>query len=172
MWYKIIEGVLVSSLIFCSCLNTATAETSTMVPEVRGDFYLSCIEEEETEKGETEEELATQYEKDLIAIVTMGEAEGECEEGKRLVIDTILNRVDSEHFPNTIEEVVYQPGAFEAMWNGRVNKSYDMTGIYEMIDEELENRTNSDVVFFTAGQYGAYGKPLFSVGNHYFASYE
>ena len=30
---------------------------------------------------------------ELIAIVTMAEAEGECEEGKRLVIDTILNRV-------------------------------------------------------------------------------
>ena len=30
----------------------------------------------------------------LIALVTMAEAEGEPELGKRLVIDTILNRVD------------------------------------------------------------------------------
>ena len=35
---------------------------------------------------------------ELIALVTMAEAEGECEEGKRLVIDTILNRVDSGTF--------------------------------------------------------------------------
>lgn len=39
---------------------------------------------------------------ELVALVTMAEAEGECEEGKRLVIDTILNRVDSASFPNTV----------------------------------------------------------------------
>lgn len=128
---------------------------------------LNCAEEE----IEKTEELATQYEKDLIAIVTMGEAEGESEEGKRLVIDTILNRVDSEYFPDTIEEVIYQPYQFEAMWNGRIYESYDMTGLYDIIDEELEDRLNSDVIFFTAGRYGNYGTPLFQVGNHYFASY-
>ena len=35
----------------------------------------------------------TQEEIELIALVTMAEAEGECEYGQRLVIDTILNRV-------------------------------------------------------------------------------
>lgn len=53
---------------------------------------------------------------ELIALVTMAEAEGECEEGKRLVIDTILNRVDSISFPNTVYEVVYQPSQFSSMW--------------------------------------------------------
>lgn len=38
----------------------------------------------------------TQEEIDLIALVTMGEAEGETELGKRLVIDTILNRLVKE----------------------------------------------------------------------------
>ena len=55
---------------------------------------------------------------ELIALVTMAEAEGECEEGKRLVIDTILNRVDSEHFPDTVYDVIYQPNQFSSMWNG------------------------------------------------------
>lgn len=55
---------------------------------------------------------------ELIALVTMAEAEGECEEGKRLVIDTILNRVNSDSFPNTVYEVVYQPSQFSSMWNG------------------------------------------------------
>lgn len=36
----------------------------------------------------------TQEEIDLIALCVMAEAEGEPEEGQRLVIDTILNRVD------------------------------------------------------------------------------
>ena len=44
----------------------------------------------------------------IIALLTMAEAEGECEEGQRLVIDTVLNRVDDPHFPDNIYDVVYQ----------------------------------------------------------------
>lgn len=113
---------------------------------------------------------ATVTEIALIAMVTMAEAEGESEEGKRLVIDTILNRVDSDYWPDTIEEVIYQPGQFSSMWNGRINKCYVTDEIRELVIEELANRTNYDVVYFTAGAYGQYGKPMFQVGNHYFAS--
>ena len=74
---------------------------------------------------------------ELIALVTMAEAEGECEEGKRLVIDTILNRVDSEHFPNTISEVIYQPHQFSSMWNGRVDRCYVNEDICQLVKEEL-----------------------------------
>lgn len=119
-----------------------------------------------------EKELATEEEIDLIALVTMAEAEGEPEEGKRLVIDTILNRVDSIYFPDTIYDVIYQKHAFEAMWNGRVDKCYVMEDIRQLVIEELRDRTNYDVVFFTAGRYGKYGNPMMQVGNHYFASYE
>lgn len=59
----------------------------------------------------------TQEEIDLIALVTMGEAEGETELGKRLVIDTILNRIDHTSFPDTVYDVVYQPNQFSVMWN-------------------------------------------------------
>lgn len=44
---------------------------------------------------------------ELLALVTVAEAEGESEYGKRLVIDTILNRVDAKSFPNTIRGVIY-----------------------------------------------------------------
>ena len=45
-------------------------------------------------KESIEEPIVSMSEEDisLIALITMAEAEGECEEGKRLVIDTILNR--------------------------------------------------------------------------------
>ena len=108
---------------------------------------------------------------DLIALVVMAEAEGESEEGKRLVIDTILNRVDSEHFPNTVEEVIYQPNQFSSMWNGRADRCYATDDICQLVKEELKLRTNYDVMFFTAGHYGEYGSHMFPVGNHYFSSY-
>ena len=106
---------------------------------------------------------------ELLALVTMAEAEGENEEGKRMVIDTILNRVDSERFDNTISEVIYAPNQFTSMWNGRVDRCYVADDIYQLVIEELTNRTNYDVLYFTAYQYGAYGTPMFQIGNHYFS---
>ena len=106
---------------------------------------------------------------ELIALLTMAEAEGECEEGKRLVIDTVLNRVDSDEFPNTVKNVIYQKNQFTSMWNGRVDRCYVMEEICQLVEEELESRTNSEVIFFHAGKYGKYGTPLFSVENHYFS---
>ena len=106
---------------------------------------------------------------ELLALVTMAEAEGENEEGKRMVIDTILNRVDSERFDNTISEVIYAPNQFTSMRNGRVDRCYVADDICQLVIEELTNRTNYDVLYFTAYQYGAYGTPMFQIGNHYFS---
>ena len=104
-------------------------------------------------------------------MVTMAEAEGECEEGKRLVIDTVLNRVDSEYFPDTVYKVVYQENQFSSMWNGRVERVMATEELCQMVEEEIESRTNTDVIFFNAEHYSEYGEPLFQVGNHYFSSY-
>ena len=106
----------------------------------------------------------------LLALVTMAEAEGESEKGKRLVIDTILNRVDSKQFPNTIRGVVYQKNQFTSMWNGRINKCYVKKDIRRLVVQEINRRTNRNVMYFTAGRYGNYGKPMFRIGNHYFSS--
>lgn len=114
----------------------------------------------------------TEEEIDLIALVTMAEAEGESECGKRLVIDTILNRLDSEHFPNTISEVIYQPNQFSCMWNGRVDRCYVKDDIRQLVEEELLEIKNSKVIFFCAGGYIRYGTPLFKEGNHYFSSWK
>ena len=114
----------------------------------------------------------TDEEIDLIALVTMAEAEGECEEGKRLVIDTILNRVESIYFPNTVYEVVYQPNHFSAMWCDRITKCYVDEDIRQLVIEECKARLDYEVVFFTAGRYGKYGEPMYQVGNHYFSSYD
>ena len=139
------------------------------------------VEEIVTETTATVEEVTTIEEEpvlpysdeeiDLLALVTMAEAEGEPDDGKRLVIDTILNRVDHERFPDTIHDVVYQSGQFTSMWNGRVDRCYVKDDIYQLVLEELEHRTNYDTIFFHAGRYSSYGTPIFQVGNHYFSSY-
>lgn len=117
------------------------------------------------------EPLMSDADIELITLVTMGEAEGESEEGKRLVIDTILNRKDSPHFPDTVYDVVWEPNQFSVMWNGRLDRCYIDEDICELVREELEDRKNRDVIFFNSRNYSKYGEPLFKVGNHYFSSY-
>lgn len=125
-------------------------------------------EPEEAPKPDME---LTDEEIDLIALVTIGEAEGEEELGKRLVIDAILNRVDSLYFPNTVKEVIYQTGQFTCVRNGRLVRCKVTEPVRELVKNEAFRRINHDVIFFTAGGYGKYGKPMFKEGNHYFCSY-
>lgn len=106
---------------------------------------------------------------DLIALITMAEAEGECEEGQRLVIDVILNRLEFECFSDTVYEIVYRPKQFTSTVNGRVDRCYVKDSIRQLVIEELEFQTNYDIVYFRAGHYGC-GTPAFKVGNHYFST--
>ena len=129
------------------------------------------VETHERFTPEPETEL-TIDEMELIALITMAEAEGECELGKRLVIDTILNRRDSVYFPDTIEGVIYQQNAFECLYNGRVDRCYVMGDIVQLVREEALKRKNYRVLFFCAGDYSIYGTPLFKVDHHYFSTYE
>ena len=105
---------------------------------------------------------------ELIAIITMAEAEDQPEYGQRLVIDTILNRVDSPKFPNTIHDVIYSPNQFTCVWNGRADRCYVMDSIYQLVLEECVSRSDYDVMFFCEGGYIGNGPALFQVGGHYF----
>lgn len=165
---------LVAIFVFASSLTCASAEEP-IVYDIQPPIYRILDGWDDPiyiSEPEPEKELATEEEIELIALVTMAEAEGECEEGKRLVIDTILNRVDSSYFPDTIHEVVYQPNQFSSMWNGRLDRCEVKEDICQLVREELESRYNSDCVFFRAHRYSDYGTPMFQVGGHYFSSYE
>ena len=161
------EDTVASSSSPVAIYESMKPEIKAMVIEKR-EIVEEVVEEPEQEELQyslTDEEI------DLLALVTMAEAEGECEEGQRLVIDTILNRVDSElrYFPDTVYDVVYQKNAFSSMHNGRVNRCYVKEEIRQLVIEELQERTNYDVLYFYAKKYGKYGTPMFAVGNHYFS---
>lgn len=114
----------------------------------------------------TEEEIT------LIAKLTIAESGNQSDYGKRLVIDTVLNRMDSPYFPDTVEGVIFQKYQFSPVWNGGIDKYVPDEHIIDLVKEEINDRTNSEVIFFTAGKYGPYGVPLFQVEDHYFSKYE
>ena len=98
-----------------------------------------------------------------IAKVAYHEANNQSELGKRLVIDTILNRVESDEFPNTIEGVLSQPGQY-------CNPSkYPPDDYYRLVAEELYFRTNSKVLWYRTKRYHKYGVPIIKEGDHYFS---
>ena len=117
-----------------------------------------------------EENVYTREEIELMAIVTMAEAEGESEYGKRLVIDTILNRVEHDDFPDTVAEVIYQRNQFECLSNGRINRCEVREDFIKLVEEENAGRQNYACVFFNARGYSRYGVPLFQVDGHYFSA--
>lgn len=179
----VILALCVSSIFSITVLSNSEKNNEEVeTPEIPSETYISSTIEFSSEKEPVaviseepeEEQESSLSDKDiaLIALVTMAEAEGECEEGKRLVIDTILNRMDSEHFPDTAYDVIYQPYQFSSMWNGRVDRCEVREDICQLVREELASRTNYEVIFFTAGCYSDYGVPMFQVENHYFSRYE
>jgi len=105
---------------------------------------------------------------DLIALITMAEAEGECEDGQRLVIDVILNRLEFDCFSNNVYDIIYSPKQFTSTVNGRTDRCYVKEEIRQLVIEELQLQMNYDVVYFRTGHYGC-GTPAFKVGNHYFS---
>lgn len=55
---------------------------------------------------------------EMLMKIAMAEAEGESVEGKALVMLVVLNRIWNENFPNTIEEVIFQPKQFSPVKEG------------------------------------------------------
>lgn len=106
-----------------------------------------------------------------IARLAMAEAEGESELGRRLVIDTVLNRVEDEHFPDTVAGVIFQDKQFTPVRNGRFDRCHATDENVALVKEEMMCRTNRKVIFFNAGHYSKYGNPLFQEGGHYFSEY-
>lgn len=106
---------------------------------------------------------------DLLALCVMAEAEGESELGKRLVVDTILNRIAHPDFPDSIRDVIEYPGAFTSFTNGRIDRVEPTEEIFRLVAEELDKQTNEEVLYFTAGDWPAYGEPLLQEGAHYFS---
>lgn len=74
----------------------------------------------------------------MLQKMAVAEAEGEGVWGQALVIQTILNRVDSPDFPNSVYDVIYQENQFTSISNGRYDKvepNKDSQQAYELLDD-------------------------------------
>lgn len=111
----------------------------------------------------------------LLEKIAMAEAESEDTEGKALVMLVVLNRVWDAGFPNTIEEVIMQDGAFTPVSNGRYDKvepDADCMKAMELITVEHWDESQGALYFEKASDESTWHsrnlQKLFTHGAHTF----
>lgn len=91
--------------------------------------------------------------------------------GQIAVGNVVLNRVESERFPDTIKNVIFQTGQFSPVANGVIyGEPYPISVVCAKLALEGYN-TVGDALFFQVGRYGAVANIatyLCTIGGHNF----
>ena len=110
--------------------------------------------------------VATDEQKDLMARVVMSEASLLSFDGKCAVANTIVNRVLSDKFPSTIEEVIYQRYQYSLADNGDPDIS-----CYDAVEAALTyEQYPLDMFYFRTGHYHSFAEDYCQIGNTYFST--
>lgn len=110
----------------------------------------------------------------MLLKIAMAEAEGESVEGKALVILVVLNRVWSDDFPGTIEEVIFQPKQFSpVVEGGRYYTTEPNEECYEALELVMSGWDESyGALYFESCERSSWHSEnlefLYQVGNHKF----
>ena len=175
--YSIIGAVLASFILF------GKQEKGTMISfqkqETRASIHIIKEPEEELEELMPLTKTfgiynLTSYEGDILGQVIMAEARGESFEVQYYIACTILNRVESELFPNTIPGVIYQTKPTIQFYGAWDTNQYEVTdSVWEAIQAALfYNDLPSDVYYFTSDGYLPGTDPWKQIGNMWFSKQE
>lgn len=66
-------------------------------------------------------ELFTLEDRDLLLRCAAAEGANQGEDGQWLILSVIMNRIVDEDFPDTVYDVIYQPGHFSVVTDGRID---------------------------------------------------
>ncbi|MWC27928.1 cell wall hydrolase [Paenibacillus sp. MMS18-CY102] len=111
---------------------------------------------------------------DLLARIIYAEARGESYKGQVAVGAVVMNRLASSSFPNTIKEIIVQPGAFSAVDDGQFNMSPDQEAYQAALDAVKGwDPTGNAIYYFnpvTATSKWIWSRPqTVQIGRHIFA---
>lgn len=137
-------------------------------PEVR------VISEEEESNRVKKRYIPDEKEMELLARAVYSEARGESFEGQVAVASVILNRLESEDFPNTISGVIFQPRAFTAVQDGQFWLEPGEEA-FKAVEKALEGDDPSGGAFYYYNPVKATSSWIYSrtvikrIGGHLFA---
>ena len=102
----------------------------------------------------------TDEESQMLLKLAMAEAEDQGVIGKALVMRVVKNRVDSEAFPNSIQDVIFEPKQFSPVWDGRYDEAVPDAECYEALEMVLNywDGTNGATYFEAEWSEGTWHK--------------
>lgn len=106
---------------------------------------------------------------DLLAALVWAEAGDQDFIGQRIVADCVLNRVRSAEWPNSVEAVIYQPGQFSVVANGRLDQGFANATPenYEAARLALAGDHYDPQVIYFSMYYCANGAFAYQHGDHF-----
>lgn len=111
---------------------------------------------------------------ELLARLVYGEARGEPYIGQVAVAAVVLNRVKNSKFPNSISGVIFEPWAFDAVYNGQFNQEPSASA-YKAAQDALQSWDPSGGALYywnpaKATSRWVWSRPIINqLGNHVFA---
>lgn len=123
-------------------------------------------EEEEKEKQEQAQQIQ-RTQSELLASIIFCEAGNQSFTGQVAVGAVVLNRMANEAYPDTMEEVIYQPGQFCPAGSGWLDRVRSTDGYTKSAMQAAEaalagENPIGDCLYFDQGGYG------YQIGAHYF----
>ena len=137
-------------------------------PHTRAEEIEQAIQEELEEQIAEEIRLG---EKELLAQLSEAEAGNQDMKGKRLVGDVVMNRC--RKFGKSVEEIIFMKNQFSCIKDGGFDRA-----AWHISEESFEAARlaydgyslDRKILYFTAGSYNPYCKPMYKYGDHYFGS--
>ena len=143
---------------------------------VKSASGIECIKRNKIQTGlqtmltsKIEDTLKEEEERDeeLLASIIFCEAGNQSFTGQVAVGAVVLNRMANEAYPDTMEEVIYQPGQFCPAGSGWLDRVRSTDGYTESAMQAAEaalagENPIGDCLYFDQGGYG------YQIGAHYF----
>ena len=136
-------------------------------------IFLMSENEIENAKDIKIHSMYNDYEIETLKRIVHCEAKGEGELGQMAVASVILNRVDSESFPDSIVDVVYQKGQFCPTKSDSFESTVASNQVSKSVDKVLlGNRVVDSLYFKSTNSNASWTKLNFDtkIGGHLFYS--
>lgn len=169
---EILESVSANNLIKTEATDDTAAEETA---EVREESEDVAVEGQKQETAQEVELILPVEEYEALCKIVQAEAGNQDAKGKQLIANVVLNRVESEHFPDTVQEVILQDNGGITQFSPTKNGSYHSAEItidtMAAVNRALKGEDLSGgALYFKAGSETSWGGLtfLFQHGGHVF----
>lgn len=143
-------------------------ETDVLKVEVEEETIVEEAEAVEVEEVAEEANEADQNDIDLLARLIFAEANTLSYEAQSYAGSVVINRVNSNSYPNTIEGVIYQSGQYACVSDGHLAKATPTEAQYDLAEDLIENGSYIPATVVYQAEF-LQGSGLYKqIGNTYF----